>query len=210
MKRFFLLTVVSWFIISGSLRAQATDSVLHQASLQACVQYALAHQPIVQQSLLDEEITERMIKGKLADWYPQINFNYNFQHYFKLQTAVFAGNTVTLGSKNTSFTNLSFTQNIFNRDVLLASRSADDVRKQAKQNTSNTKIDVAVNVSKAFYDVLLNQRQIQLLDSDIALLERSLNIAVDQYKAGVVDKIDYKRATITLNNAKAQRLSFTE
>ena len=91
---------------------------------------------------MDEEITERMIKSKLADWYPQIFLDYNLQHYFKLQTAVFAGNTVTIGSENTSFTNLSLTQNVFNRDVLLASRSADDVRKQAKQNTANSKIDL--------------------------------------------------------------------
>src|SRR5947207_354569 len=131
MKRFIfsLLTIVSFFIIYSRSNAQTSDSLLQQASLQACVQYALTHQPVIKQSLIDEEITERTIKGKLADWYPQINFDYNLQHYFKLQTAVFAGNTVTLGSKNTSFANLSFTQNIFDRDVLLASSSAKDVRR---------------------------------------------------------------------------------
>jgi len=165
---------------------------------------------VIKQSLLDEEITERMIKGKLADWYPQINFDYNFQHYFKLQTAVFAGNTVTLGSKNTSFANLSVTQNIFDRDVLLASSSAKDVRRQSQQTTTNNKINLAVNVGKAFYDVLLNQRQIRLLDSDIVLLQKSLDIALSQYRSGVVDKVDYKRATITLNNANARRKTFVE
>jgi len=65
-------------------------------------------------------------------------------------------------------------------------------------------------VSKAFYDVLLNQLQIRLLDSDIVILQKSLNIAVNQYKAGIVDKVDYERATITLNNAKAQSKSLQE
>jgi len=212
MKRFIfsLLTIVSFFIIHNTSNAQTGDSILQQASLQACVQYALTHQPVIKQSLLDEEITERMIKGKLADWYPQINFDYNFQHYFKLQTAVFAGNTVTLGSKNTSFANLSVTQNIFDRDVLLASSSAKDVRRQSQQTTTNNKINLAVNVGKAFYDVLLNQRQIRLLDSDIVLLQKSLDIALSQYRSGVVDKVDYKRATITLNNANARRKTFVE
>jgi outer membrane protein len=212
MKRFIfsLLTIVSFLIIHNTSNAQTGDSLLQQASLQACVQYALTHQPVIKQSLIDEQITERMIKGKLADWYPQINFDYNLEHYFKLQTAVFAGNTVTLGSKNTSFANLSFTQNIFDRDVLLASSSAKDVRRQSQQTTTNNKINLAVNVSKAFYDVLLNQRQIRLLDSDIVLLQKSLDIALSQYRSGTVDKVDYKRATITLNNANARRKTFAE
>jgi outer membrane protein len=207
---FSLLAVVSCFLFINAVNAQSEDSLLQQADLKACIQYALTHQPVIQQSLIDEEITERTIKGKLADWYPQVFLGYNLQHYFKLQKTVFAGNTVTIGSKNTSSANFSLTQNIFNRDVLLASRSAEDVRTQARQTTTNNKINLSVNVGKAFYDVLLNQQQIRLLDSDIVLLQKSLDIAMSQYKAGIVDKVDYKRATITLNNSKAQRKSYQE
>lgn len=212
MKRLFfcLLTFIPFFLYSTELNAQGNDSLLQQADLKACVEYALKNQPIISQSLIDEEITERMIKGKLADWYPQINFDYSLQHYFKLQTSVFNGNRVTFGVKNTSLATFSLTQNIFNRDVLLASKSADDVRKQSQQTTTSNKINLVVEVSKAFYDVLLNQLQIRLADSDIVILQKSLDIAVDQYKAGIVDKVDYKRATITLNNAKAQQRTLKE
>jgi outer membrane protein len=41
-------------------------------------------------------------------------------------------------------------------------------------------------------------------------LERSLKDAVSQYQSGVADKTDYKRATIALNNAKAQRKQSSE
>lgn len=212
MKRLFscLLTVVFLFFFGAALNAQSSDSLLEQADLRACVEYAIKNQPVIKQSLIDEEITERMIKGKLADWYPQISFDYTLQHYFKLQTSVFNGNRVTFGVKNTSLASFSLNQNIFDRDVLLASQSANDVRKQSQQTTTNNKINLVVNVSKAFYDVLLNQLQIRLLDSDIVILQKSMDIAVDQYKAGIVDKVDYKRASITLNNAKAQQRSLQE
>jgi outer membrane protein TolC len=62
---------------------------------------------------------------------------------------------------------------------------------------------VVSNVSKAFYDLLLSKEQIALLDTDIVLLKRSLKDAYNQYKGGLVDKTDYQRATITLNNAEA-------
>ncbi len=192
-------------IFSSEAIAQSKDSLLVNASLQSCVQYAILHQPVIQQSLLDEQITERMIKSKLADWYPQIYFDYTYQRNFQLQTSVFQGNTVRLGLYNTSGLQLSLSQNIFNRDVLLASRSAKDIRTQVMQATKNNKIDVAVNVSKAYYDILLTEKQIDLLNEDVIRLEQSLKVAYNQYQGGIADKTDYKRATILLNNAKAQK-----
>ncbi len=182
-----------------------TDLVLQDATLAGCVQYAIMHQPVVQQSLLDEAIVEKQIQAKLADWYPQLNFNYNLQHSFELPASFFSGAYVRNGTFNSSNLGVNVTQNLFNKDILFASRTANDVRQQVKQATSFNKIDVAVNVSKAFYDILLTQQQVSVLTQAITRLERSLKDAVSQYQSGVADKTDYKRATIALNNAKAQR-----
>ncbi len=192
------------------------DSSLKDATVQNCVQYALDHQPFIQQSYLDEKITDREISSRLADWYPQVGFSGNYQHYFKLpSTALGVDSTgkrqiIQTGVRNTSTVGLSVTQNIFNRDVLLASRTAGDVRQSVRQNTVRNKIDIAVAVSKAYYDVLATQQQIDLLEDDIVRLSRSLQDAYNQYKGGLVDKIDYKQATIALNNSKAQKRTFEE
>ncbi len=185
----------------------AADSLLQQATLQNVVDYAIKHQPIIQQSLIDERITENTIKSKLADWYPQVNFNYSLLHNFQVQTSIIGGNPVQLGVNNTSLGQFALTQNLFNRDVLLAFRSRGDVRLQASQNTSANKIDIAASVTKAFYDVLATIQQIKVADENIVRLERSLKDATAQYNAGVADKTDYKRATITLNNTRATRKS---
>ena len=117
--------------------------------------------------MIDEKITDLQIKSKLADWYPQVNFNYLYQHNFQVQTSIIGGNPVKLGVDNTSALQFSASQTIFNRDVLLASRTKGDVRQQAKQQTEDTKIDVAVNVSKAFYDVLATEQQIKVVNENI-------------------------------------------
>jgi outer membrane protein TolC len=134
-----------------------------------------------------------------------LNLDAYYQHNIKLPTTYFNGNYVATGTKDASAVQFGATQNIFNRDVLLASRSAGDIRKAAAEITDSTRIGVIASVSKAFYDVLFTQKQISILDEDIVLLKRSLQDAYNQYKAGVVDKTDYKRATITLNNANAAR-----
>ena len=206
MKRISLSVFILLGFYATSIFAQTVkDTTLQQATLQDCVQFALSHQPSLQQSLLNEQIVNQEIKSKLADWYPQINLNFNVQHYFKLPTSIFQGNTVHLGSYNTSNGQLAVTQNIFNKDVLLAASSAGEVRQQAAQSTASNKIDVVVNVSKAYYSVLLAQNQVDIVNQDITRLVQSQKDAYNQYKDGIVDKTDYERATIALNNAKVEK-----
>lgn len=186
------------------------DTLLERATLQHCIDYALIHQPQLQKSYVDEEITEHEIWGKLADWFPQLNFSFNVQHDPQIPVTVVGGVPVNQGLANNS--NLQFTasQTLFNRDVLLAGTSAGDVRTFSRQKTSNTKIDVVVNVSKAYYASLVTKQQIALFDEDILRLEQSSKDAYAKYQSGVVDKTDYMRAQIALNNARADKKQATE
>ncbi|WP_290337698.1 TolC family protein [Ferruginibacter paludis] len=202
---FFLLC--PFFLLGQSM---GKDSLLQEVTLKSAVDYAIVHQPQIQQSIIDQQILETTIRSKLADWYPQINFNYNLQHNFIVQTAIIGGNAIKLGVNNTSAGQFTVSQAIFNKDVLLASRTKTDARLQARQLTSNNKIELAADVSKAFYDVLSTEQQIKVSTTNIQRIEQSLRDAFNQYKAGIADKIDYKRATITLNNSKAAKRSNEE
>ncbi|MBK0383963.1 TolC family protein [Pedobacter sp. SD-b] len=208
-KKIIKLSLFLASLLPFSALAQTTqpDSLLKEVTLNNAIEYALKRQPTLQQAYLDEKITESTIKSKLADWYPQVNFNYNLQHNFIVQTSVIGGNPVKLGVDNTSSAQFYASQNIFNRDALLAANTKGDVLLQAKQNTASNKIDLVANISKAFYNVLSTIQQIKISNSNISRLERSLKDAYNQYEAGITDKIDYKRATITLNNTKANQKS---
>jgi outer membrane protein len=185
--------------------SQEVSDSLQTGTLQNCIRYALSHQPVVRQARLDEEIAERSIQGKLAEWFPQISFNFNIQHNPELPTAIVQGNPTRQGVANSSNAQVTFAQTLFNRDVMLASTSAKDVRTFTTQRTMSTTIDIVVNVSKTFYAVLVTQKQIELLAEAVVRLEQSLKDAATKYRGGVVDKTDYMRATIALNNAKAER-----
>jgi outer membrane protein TolC len=194
-----------------SLTAQnLSDTLSQQATLENCISYALQKNPDLKNAKLDEEIVEATIKSKLADWYPQINLDYRLQHNFKLPTININGNLIHTGLVNTSNAELGAMQNIFNRDVLLASRTGKDVRQQASQSTKEQNIAITVQVSKAFYDVILTMEQMKVTEEDILRIDRSLKDAYYQYQSGITDKTDYKRATISLNNARAQKKSIEE
>jgi len=193
------------FLNICQLKSQTNpDTSLEKGTIENCVRYALYHNPKVQQSVIDEEIADQDIKTKLADWFPQINFNSNLIHNYQLPVSISNGVAFPAGTINSSSGQFSASQTIFGRDVLFAATSAGDVRTAAKQNTVMNKVDLVVNVSKTFYSVLLADLQIDLVKKDIIRLRRSQKDAFEQYKAGVTDKNDYKRGTILLNNALAE------
>ncbi len=199
------LIIILFFPALVSAQPYNRDTILSEATLESCIRYAIAHNPEIKNAKLNEDITEAIIRTKLAEWFPQINLNYNLQHNFKLPTLNFNGMLIHTGTINTSGAQLGATQNIFNRDVLLASRTSKDVRLQAQQNTREQNINIAAMVSKAFYDVILTKEQLKVTVEDIQRISISLKDAYYQYQSGITDKTDYKRATISLNNANAQK-----
>ena len=214
--------VIGFLLVMGGLwmhqavAQKPADSLTKQAFLTDCIQYALGHQPVVRQSLIDQEIAERTIQSNLAAWYPQIGGIYNQQHYIKQPVTLFPDPTTgevvprVIGAKNTATASLSVTQNLFSRDLLLANQTADAYRVQAVQTTVRNKIDVVVNVSRAFYDLITTQQQVEIFTEDISRLQRSLQDATNQYQGGIVDKTDAQRAKIALNNSLAQQKQYRD
>ncbi len=220
LKQTLIGTLLAFSPVVALTQADETNKTLEgTASLEECVQYALTHQPDIQQARIDQSLADRTIKSKLADWYPQLNLNYSVQHYLQLPVTILpdltnpsSGETreVRMGVPNSSTAALSVNQSLFNRDLLLARQTAQDIRNQSDLELKNNRIATTVNVSKAFYDVLLTREQLTIAANDISRIEESLKMAFNQYKSGLVDKIDYKRATIALNNARANEQRIQE
>ncbi|OON69781.1 TolC family protein [Hymenobacter sp. CRA2] len=205
-------------LLGGLCLALSTPSVQAQTtppppsgplSLEQCLQFALQNQPVLRQARIDEETNEANVRIGLAGWLPQVALNATGQHYFQLPYTVIPIDGINtprqIGLRNQSTIGLAATQTIYNNDVRLALRSAAPSRRFYEQNTVGVRIDVVSDVSKAFYDVLLSQRQLDVLNEDIVRLQRSLQDARARYEAGIVDKIDYKQAEILLNNSLVDR-----
>ena len=211
-KSFYLLILIFTLIFPKVIFARSVGDTI--ITLKQCVDFALRNQPVVKQASIDQEINERNIKIGLADWLPQVSSADEYQHYFKGSRLVPAGNS-TSGSTSTNISEFSSlglqaSQVIYNNDVLQAAKAAKYSRQYYKQNTLSSQINVVSDVSKAFFDVLLSKKQLDILNEDIVRLQRSLKDAFNRYQAGVADKTDYKQATISLNNSIATRKQTAE
>lgn len=177
-------------------------------TLKECIEYALKNQPVVNQAIIDEAVARTNNAIALSTWLPQVNGAANLQHYFQLRTAFFNSNgTLTpfrSGVINNSVPQVSATQTLFSNDVLLAMRASKLNTLDAKQGTQAAKINIIAGVSKAFYELLLSMEQINVYKEDTARLKKNQADAYHRYVSGIADKVDYKQATISLNNSLSQ------
>lgn len=205
------LTCVVIMLMPNRLKAQTTvqSNTLEQADLPQLVEYALQNQPKMKQALIDEEIGEREINSALSGWLPQISANANFNHNLKqaVSPLTMGGETtyITMGTKNSSGLTIQADQQLLNAGLIQASKSAKYFREQYDLNTENRSINTIVEVSKAYYDILTSQEQLQIIIENIGRLEKQFQDAKAQFDVGLVDKTDFQRAQISLSNSKADK-----
>jgi outer membrane protein len=210
----FITIVFSVLVISCfNLRARdqkeliGTDSI----TITECLRYAFRHQPLVKQLKLDEAIASLQTHISLSDWLPQVTTSAGLQHYLKQPELLFpdfnnpSGPKILIpsGVRYNSSLGFTATQNIFNPDVYVAGRTARLYRLHSKQESTEALTGLVVEISKACYDVLLSQEQLSIIDREIIRLTKSLEDSYALYQSGKTDMIDYKRATMALNEAKA-------
>ena len=200
-----LVVYLSFTAISvGSVFAQTTNNLNSNATLDELIQYALENKIEIKQAKIDQEIGEREIASALSGWFPQINANGSLTHFLQLPTANINGQNIAMGQSNTSALTFQADQAIINPGLFQANRAAKYIRQQNNLSVEDTKINTVVDVSKAYYDILTSEEQINIIQENIARLNRQYTEANARYETGLVDKTDYKRAQISLNNAKAE------
>lgn len=207
--------------ISGFLLGQTIqDTLPSKVTLSQCLTYALTNQALIKQSLLDEDIAKRDIRIALSGWYPQLEADANVEHFLRAPIAYFPNLNnppeytpyIALNStaKNNSSGIFSANQTLYSNNLFFAARTSRELRNQASENTMNSKINTYVDVTKAFFDVLLTEEQLNVLNEDILRLQKNYKDAYSYYKSGMTDKTDYQRTGITLSNSQAQRKSAEE
>lgn len=207
-KRYTLgfLIIGSWLVGISSAAAQlrtAENPVSEKTSLNELIRFALKHQGNIQKARIDEEIGEREIASALSGWYPQLSGTASYTRNIELPTSGVGENVLPVGQYYVGSVVFQTEQKILNPALMQASKAAGSIREKNVLQTELTTINTIVAVSKSFYDILTSHAQLAILKENIARLQKQLDDATARYETGIVDKTDYKRAQISLSNAKA-------
>lgn len=210
-NKFFSALLAVSFLLSGfsvSLKAQGQKAV-YQFNLNDCIHYALQNQVTVKNQLLSEKISRVNVKEAYSKLFPQITAGGKYQYTIKRQVSFIQGNPVLFGIPHQLQGYLDINQTLFDPSVLGSAKAAHLSENISKENTQLSKIDVAANVRKAFYGVLVFREQLNLLNANIKRDTKSLADTKNQYKNGLAQKVDVDRIQVLVNNditAKANAL----
>src|SRR3546814_16486250 len=109
---------------------------------------------------------------------------------------------IAMGHNQSSAVVLQADQQLLKPGLMQAAKAARYVRQQNALNTENSTFNTVVEVSKGYYDILTSEEQLNIIQENLARIERQLADAKVSYETGIVDNIDYNRAEITLANTK--------
>ncbi len=199
----------------SSFAQQAPDTTAYNFSVADCVSYAYQHQHDVVNANLDVKSADYHVKEIIGQGLPQISGNANFYDYIKIPVTLIpgqffgqpAGTTVPLKFGVTYQSNLaaSASQIIFDPSYFVGLAGRRTYKQLYERSSTRSKIEANVNVTKAYYQVLVSVEQLKLIDADITQLKQQVDETFARNKQGFVEKIDVDRITVQYNSLITNR-----
>lgn len=190
----------------------ATTQAQPALTLKQCIDYGLSNHPALSVARNNQENARQQAREAIASYLPQVNLNANLTNNLKLPTNVIPAGVfgpteqrISFGNKYTTQAVADANQPIYNRGLLLGIRANKPNTELSNLNVEQTRQTIIYNIATAYFQILINQRQLDLLDTNRARIARLVQVSNLQAELGVAKKVDAKQVQVQLNNIDAQR-----
>ncbi len=186
-------------------------------TLEDCISYALENNEQLKIKQLDREIAEAEVRKTISMGLPQANVNGGLNYNFEPQKSLLDPNSFPGGSGGaTEDIEVSFQQKydgniglgvdqlIFDGSYFVGLQAARTYKELSTKEHQKSKIDIVETVSKAYYNALIAEEQLELLEKNINRLDTLLNETREMYEAGFAEKVDVDRIRVNHNNLKVE------
>jgi outer membrane protein len=112
---------------------------------------------------------------------------------------------VNFTQKYNSNLGIAVSQILFDPNYIVGLQGRKTYKELYERSYTRTKIDASVNVTKAYYQVLVSVEQLKLLDANINQLKQQMDETAARNKQGFVEKIDVDRITVQYNSLVTTR-----
>jgi outer membrane protein len=200
-----ILNLIMAVLLSGI--GWAGDEAAKVYTLDAGIKEALENNWNVKAK--EEKITESSYAEKeaKADMLPQFSTSYSFAHLGSvpsIDTTVFGNNVkFALGDQNIYQWQATIKQPVFTGYALTAAHELTKLGiDQSKMTVELEKLDLALNVKEAYFNILKADKAVGVVKSAVDSLESHLSVAKNFYDVGMIPVNDVLKAEVELGNAK--------
>ncbi|WP_044172514.1 TolC family protein [Flectobacillus major] len=208
MKTKLTSSVLAFSILLTSVVSLAQQSY----SLKEAVDYAVKNHSNVKTGQIDILTAEARVNEIKAMGLPQLNGNIGYTNNLIIQRVFIPAKTfdpnakdgdvvaAEFGVRNSGNAGVNFSQLLFDGSYTLGLKAADVYKELSKKSLVQTKQQVAENVMKAYYGILVNQERLQILQLNMGRLDSLYNQTKAMNQQGFVEKIDVQRLEVQKNN----------
>jgi len=211
----------TWLFISLLLPAAATAqtgdtaaAVRHELSLQQALDYANKNNLDIRNAAIDVLLQKETNRQTTAAALPKITVNGSLSDNLQLQKTLLPGEffgqpgtliPVTFGTKYITSGTAELNQILFDGQVFVGLQARKTSIEWANKKVELTQQMIKANIHKVYYQLVASQTQIDLIDSNIALVRKQQHDADIMYRNGFAEKLDIDRATVALANLETER-----
>ena len=194
---FLLSSILCLIFFSGSFRADAL-------TLDEAVRVALANNRqilVVKEKI--EEARQRIEEAK-AGYLPSVDLSGTYTRLSEAPSMSIPGYpSIEMGKADNYMSKLSLTQPLYTSGSLrYANKGASLYYHKSQEDLKNAQNKITFQVKKAFYAVLLAQKNVEVTGAALDQSRRHLAVVEDFFKVGVVSKFDLLRTRVEVANLK--------
>lgn len=203
-------TIIALLITLSFCNIKAQKSESSAFTLQQAIDYAYKNSPNYLSADLDAKSAEYRRKEIMGAGLPQITGSIDLKDYIEIPTSLIPGQffggqagsfiPVQFGTKYNSTAGLNASQLVFSSDYIFGLKASKTFIELSKINVTRSKADLVSQVSKAYYNVLINKDRVKLLDANIVRLKKIYEDTKALNQQGFVELIDVERLEVQYNN----------
>lgn len=199
---------------AGMLVAQE-PAAKQTVSLGRAINLALTNSPVLDAAEYGLRAANQQVREAWGTLLPDISASASYQRNLKLQQIFLparfldptapagAVTPITVGSDNNWNATLSATQKLFEVGAFIGVGAAGRYKELQSEIVRGTAQQVVTGVRQAYFDALLAEEQVSLLEQSIARVEATLADARARHQAGLASEYDVLRFEVQLTNLQA-------
>lgn len=209
----FILLGISWIfttffpLVVFNANAQNSTFTLNEA-----ISYGISNNLTIQNSKIDQSSADARIGELRAIGLPQINASLNYNNnaivprFFvpanQFDPTAAEGEVVALkfGVTHSPSAMVSLSQLVFDASYLIGLKAAETYKELSVKSTKMSEIQVAEAITKAYYNVMINEERLALLRVNVSRLDSMFEETKHLNKEGFVEQLDVDRLEVQRNN----------
>ncbi len=201
-------SLLTFSILLTSVVARAQQSY----TLKEAIDYAVKNHSNVKTAQLDVLNASAKVNEIKAMGLPQVNANIGYTNNFIIQRVFIPAKTfdpnakdgdvvaAEFGVRNSGNAVASLSQLLFDGSYTLGLKAADVYKELSAKSLTQTKQQIAENVTKAYYGILVNEERLEILKLNMGRLDSLFNQTKALNLQGFVEKLDVQRLEVQKNN----------